>query len=62
MATENSTQKLMDEMFARIKEENKDMLRSIHATIEDAVQKEISKLIDLMKEQQSQLMDLEVGN
>ena len=52
----------MDEMFARIKEENKDMLRSIHATIEDAVQKEFSKLMDRMDEQQSQLMDLEVEN
>ena len=58
--TDASTEKLVKDMFSRLQRENKEMLKSIHATIQDAVQKEFAKLYVRLDEQEQRLMDVEL--
>ena len=59
---DEATQKLMNDMFLRFKDENKELLESIHVTIHEAVQKEFERLHDRLNEQERRMMDVEVEN
>ena len=54
------TKKLINDMFSRFQNENKELLKSINVIIHEAVKEEFGKLLDRMNDQEKRLMDTEV--
>ena len=53
--------RLSTEILEQIRLENKELLKSINATIHDAVNREFTKLLNRLDEQQGQIHELEVA-